>query len=301
MRFDSLVTRACSEAIAVIDARVVDAFLNVGGAIDDLDRRPASFTVAERAYRVLLRMGSRAEYAGDWNRVDAIRRTLDMIDQLAYQVVEELAAPRFEPYGMVPGWTRGYPLDPRIDAQSLGRWIQIQIDYAKRKLELEDVLPPCAGGIGRTREIENVEQEHAFFARAWETLERGFDPRIDSFNWIHHRSESGHADLAALWAPLHGRLLDAVGVEPPSTFATSHRPGRRMRTRPSVHSSQADSPGGSMPPGSSRRPARSNNSSSSRSSSRACSPRGRSTRCSNATRRRERGSITRPTSRIFTR
>ena len=213
MRFDSFVTRAYSEAVADIDARVLEAFLDAGGAIDDLDRRPASFTVAERAYRVLLRMGSRAEHAGEWNRVDAIRGTLDEVDQLTYRTAEELDARRFESYGMQPGPNRGYPLDPRIDAQRLGEWIQTQIDHATRTLE--DALSLSDT---RTERIANVEQEHAFFARAWETLERGFDPRIDSFNWIHHRSESGHADLAALLAPLHGRLLNAVGVELPLDF-----------------------------------------------------------------------------------
>ena len=211
MRFDSIATQAYSEAIAAIDARVVDAFLSVGGAIDDLDRRPASFTVAERAYRVLLRMGSRAEHAGDWNRADAIRGTLDEVDQLTYRTAEELAAPRFESYGMQPGSIRGYPLDPRIDAQRLGEWIQTQIDLAKR--ELED-----AASLSDTRTTLNAQQEQNFFVRAQGALERGFDPRIDSYNWIHYHSESGDADLVVLLAPLHGRLLNAVGVELPLDF-----------------------------------------------------------------------------------
>ena len=211
MRFDSIVTYAYSEAIDVIDARVLDAFLDAGGAIDDLDRRPASFTVAERAYRVLLRMGNRAEHAGEWNRVDAIRGILDEVDQLTYRTAEEVAAPRFESFGMQPGLNRGYPLDQRIDAQRLGDWIQIQIEYATRAREDAASLSDT-----RTERIANAEQERVFFVRARGALERGFDPRIDSFNWIHHRSESGHADLVAVLAPLHARLLNAVeGVELP--------------------------------------------------------------------------------------
>ena len=204
--------------ISKINARVIEAYVELGGSIGAVKREPSYESVAEGVYRGLQDLARQADDAGDINRASGIEQILAFIDRLTVELIDELGARTDEFDRAYVEARRISSLDLRIDAQKVTDWIEEQIRAEER-------------GRRNAATVAMEWQEYAFLADAQSDVSAGRDPRIGSHNRIRENAEIGSVELVEAEMPLHVRLLEAMAD--PSMH------------RPAVQGSEA---GGATPP-----------------------------------------------------
>ena len=235
---DWIATRAFRDAISRINARLIEAYVELGGSVEDLkrnpldgadedsdpeyvefgwsiggvefgwdidrlDRSPWGETVGKGAYRALLELARQADGAGDVNRASGIEQLLASIDRLTVECIDELGARTDEFDRAYVEARRISSLDLRIDAQKLTDWIEEQLE---------------AGGRGWGDGVLSLDlpapweewQEYCWLSHVQSDLRAGRDPRVASYNRILHTAEFGDGMFDEAEKSLHARVLEVM-------------------------------------------------------------------------------------------
>ena len=210
--FNWIATRAFRDAISKINARVIEAYVELGGSIDAVKREPSYESVAEGVYRGLQDLARQADDAGDINRASGIEQILAFIDRLTVELIDELGARTDEFDRAYVEARRISSLDLRIDAQKVTDWIEEQIRAEER-------------GRRNAATVAMEWQEYAFLADAQSDVSAGRDPRVGSHNRIRENAEIGSVELVEAEMPLHVRLLEAMADPSTHLYPVMNRDG----------------------------------------------------------------------------
>ena len=85
-----IATRAFADAISKINAKLIEAYMELGGSIDALKRSRWDETVAEQAYRALRGLACEADSARDIDHASGVDQILASIDRLTVELFDEL-------------------------------------------------------------------------------------------------------------------------------------------------------------------------------------------------------------------
>ena len=222
--FNWIATRAFADAMSDINAKLIEAYVELGGSIDALRRDPGDESVAEGAYRGLQDLACQADGAGDIDRASAIEQILASIDRLTDEFVDELGARTDEFERAYVEARRISSLDPRIDAQKVTDWIGEQVGVGRRRLDDAALIHDDATFVMEAHKLADL-------SRAQRDVSEGLDPRVGSYHCIRYNAELGRAGFVEVEKPLHVRLLEAM-------------------SDPSMHRSvvQGSEAGGAIPP-----------------------------------------------------
>ena len=198
-----IATRAFGDAISKINAKLIEAHVELGGSIDALKRSRWDETVAEQAYRALRGLAREADSARDIDHASGVDQILASIDRLTVELFDELGTRTDEFDRAYVEARRISSLDPRIDPQKVTDWIEEQIRSGTRRRNVARLSFDTAASV-------NEFQEYNFFCRVQRSVSEGRDPRVDPYNRIRYAAEFGRVWWIEAEMPLHVRLLEVM-------------------------------------------------------------------------------------------
>ena len=201
-----IATRAYGDAISNIEAKVIEAYVELGGSIDALPPGTGYCTAVDQAYRVLQDLAREADGPEHFDRASAIEEILASVDRLTAELTDELGARTHEFGNAYVEAKRIGSLDPRIDAQKVSDWIEEQYQAASRNLQQAE-----------RREAEVDDATLRLFARemfvqsmAKSDVRKSLDPRVGFYNRLRHAAETGDAGYVGNYMHLYERMLDVM-------------------------------------------------------------------------------------------
>ena len=198
-----IATRAFADAISKINAKLIEAYMELGGSIDALKRSRWDETVAEQAYRALRGLACEADSARDIDHASGVDQILASIDRLTVELFDELGTRTDEFDRAYVEARRISSLDPRIDPQKVTDWIEEQIRSGTRRRNVARLSFDTAASV---KEF----QEYNFFCRVKRSVSKDRDPRVDPYNRIRYAAEFGRIRWIEAERPLHVRLLEVL-------------------------------------------------------------------------------------------
>ena len=198
-----IATRAFGDAISKINAKLIEAHVELGGSIDALKRSRWDETVAEQAYRALRGLAREADSARDIDHASGVDQILASIDRLTVELFDELGTRTDEFDRAYVEARRISSLDPRIDPQKVTDWIEEQIRSGTRRRNVARLSFDTAASV-------NEFQEYNFLCRVQRSVSEGRDPRVDPYNRIRYAAEFGRVWWIEAEMPLHVRLLEVM-------------------------------------------------------------------------------------------
>ena len=201
-----IATRAYGDAISNIEAKVIEAYVELGGRIDALPPGTGYCTVVDQAYRALQDLVREADGPEHFDRASAIEEILASVDRLTAELTDELRARTHEFGNAYVEAKRIGSLDPRIDAQKVSDWIEEQYQAASRNLQQAE---------GRGAEVDDATlrlfaREMVVHSMAKSDVRKSLDPRVGFYNRLRHAAETGDAEYVGNYMHLYERMLDVM-------------------------------------------------------------------------------------------
>ena len=208
-KFNWIATRAFGDAISNINAKVIEAYVELGGSIDALPPSTGYDTLVDKAYRALQDLAREADRAGYIDRASGLEEILASIDRLTVKFIDELDARTDEFDRAYDEMVRLRSLDPRIDVQKVSDWIEEQIKAACRICEQAHTRGgEAVRADDATRQM--VTREWSFHSLARYDVSRSRDPSVGFYNRLRYAAEVGDVDRVETDKPLLARLLEAM-------------------------------------------------------------------------------------------
>ena len=194
-------TLAYTNAIDDLRAALAKAVTDFGGNTDDLVVTPGTVPATDIAYKAILNMLEQAVESEDHAAQQRIGTFLEGFDQTAYTAYVDLLDRADEFAHRGPGVRKG--LDPHIDQQKLGDWLNIRVQDAQRRagemMEANDVVG-----------VQAASHEMTYYDQLLQALKNGRDPVEESGDEIGYLKGVGEHDQADMYLGYHGTLLEVL-------------------------------------------------------------------------------------------
>ena len=195
-------TGAYTTAIDDLRAALAKAVTDFGGNTDDLVATPGTVPAADIAYKAIRDMLEQAVESEDLAAQQRIGTFLEEFDQTAYTAYVDLLDRADEFAHRGPGVRKG--LDPHIDQQKLGDWLNTRVQDAQRR----------ANEMMQANDFEGVQaasHEMTYYDQLLQALKNGRDPVEESGDEIGYlKGVDGGQHQADIYLGYHDALLEVL-------------------------------------------------------------------------------------------
>ena len=190
-----------TEAIEAIDKRAIELFTGFDGSIDDIAADASTRTPSIRD--ALEAMADQAEFAGDTQRLGAIRDAIDELDELAHGAAIDLAVRADEFSGAALGAQR-VPIDSHIDTDMLRGWLDEKLANTNDKLsEAYNLADPDALMLA----VQRAGWEQLYYTQMIQSLDKDISPLATSSEMIAYLRAKGSMAQIELMMQLEAGLV----------------------------------------------------------------------------------------------
>ena len=199
------------DARNLINEEMAAAFARFGGGADDVPLDEGASTVGMRSG--LEAMAEREAEAGNAARADEIMREVARIDGLAADTAEGLRARADEFATIGPPGSQRAPMDPNIDAEALGEWIDAKLaDAEARAGSAQEALAADPGDEEALDAFQRASWERDYYTQLARTNQAGVNPLAESGEQIVYlqRTKGGDHRHVQLYLGLQDALIEVL-------------------------------------------------------------------------------------------